>query len=458
MKKLIVIFFFGLSVAYLSFHYFMGKGNFHNKFSFLDTDQKQIIKKYIFPYNFITQQQLQISSLQDQIARFSALKFEYLFKESLIDIKVKKVDEIKLSKNKIIKKYKLLNGFYTGIHNDLPGSGFIDFHQNNLFILSARGILAYTKKIDDEFSFKQIKNNINDFINLQQFEKDKAFSLKDLLISKNRIFISFTEEIKDNCWNTSVIYGNLNYEIINFTKLFSSKNCIHSYKNIDKEFNALQSGGRIVDLDDNNILLSIGDYRSRSLAQNTANINGKIIKINIYDSSYEIVSIGHRNVQGLYFDKENNLILASEHGPQGGDEINLIEVDRISTDDPLNYGWPIASMGEHYGGKDAKNNKNKYDKYPLYKSHKQFGFIEPLTYFVPSIGISEITKISENTYAFGSLNQRTLYLFNIINNNSIDIFEKFELDERIRDLKFENKKLSMYLEDSGSIGIMEIDD
>ena len=95
----------------------------------------------------------------------------------------------------------------------------------------------------------------------------------------------------------------------------------------------------------------------------------------------------------------------------------MIEVDRISTDDPLNYGWPIAS-----------------------------------------IGISEITKITENTYAFGSLNQRTLYLFNIINNNSIDIFEKFELDERIRDLKFENKKLYMYLEDSGSIGVMEIDD
>ena len=457
MKKLIVILFFALLLAYLSFYYFIGKGNIHNKFSFLDNDQKQIIKKYVFPYKFITQQQIQISLLEDQIAKFSPLKFEYLFKESLIDINVKKVNDFKLSEKKILKKYKLLDGLYTGIHNEFPGSGFIDFDKNNFFILSARGILAYTNNIEDEFLFKQIKNNINDFINLKQFEKDKAFSLKDLLISENQIYISYTEEVEEDCWNTSVIYGNMNYQRINFSKLFSSKDCISSYENIDKEFNALQSGGRIVQFDDNNILLSVGDYRSRFLSQNIDNINGKIIKINISDFSYEIVSIGHRNVQGLYFDKEIDLILATEHGPQGGDEVNLIEIDKISLDNPLNYGWPLASMGEHYGGKNAESNKKKYDKYPLYKSHKQFGFIEPLKFFVPSIGISEITKIKENRYALGSLNERSLYFFDLFNGDIIN-FEKFELNERIRDLNFKNGKLFMYLEDSGSIGILEIND
>ena len=66
------------------------------------------------------------------------------------------------------------------------------------------------------------------------------------------------------------------------------------------------------------------------------------MKINISDSNYEIVSMGHRNPQGLYFDK-NNLILVTEHGPYGGDEINLIETNKISKDEPLNYGWAVVS-------------------------------------------------------------------------------------------------------------------
>ena len=48
--------------------------------------------------------------------------------------------------------------------------------------------------------------------------------------------------------------------------------------------------------------------------------------------------MGHRNPQGLLFDKQNNIILSSEHGPTGGDEINIITENS-------NYGWPIASYG-----------------------------------------------------------------------------------------------------------------
>ena len=62
-------------------------------------------------------------------------------------------------------------------------------------------------------------------------------------------------------------------------------------------------------------------------------MNGKIIKINVDNGDYEVISMGHRNPQGLYFDKENNFILETEHGPWGGDEINLIEIDKISQDE-----------------------------------------------------------------------------------------------------------------------------
>ena len=112
--------------------------------------------------------------------------------------------------------------------------------------------------------------------------------------------------------------------------------------------------------------------------------------------------MGHRNPQGLYYDIENNFLLETEHGPQGGDEINLIEINNKNKDKIPNYGWAIVSAGEHYGGKIPRN-EIKYKKYPLYKSHSKYGFVEPLKSFVPSIGISEITKLENNKYVVSSL-------------------------------------------------------
>ena len=53
-------------------------------------------------------------------------------------------------------KYKLARGFYSGINNIFPGSGHIDFHLNNLFVLSARGVLAFNKNIESMSHSKQI--------------------------------------------------------------------------------------------------------------------------------------------------------------------------------------------------------------------------------------------------------------------------------------------------------------
>jgi glucose/arabinose dehydrogenase len=362
----------------------------------------------------------------------------------------------KLSINKTLKKYKLNSGFYAGINNQFPGSGYIDFYKSNIIVLSSRGILVFKKNIEDtEKNFKQIKNNINEFIGINQFKKSKNFSLKDLLILNNKVFISYTEEIKEDCWNTSVIYADLNYENIKFEKLFSPKECVHSTKNIDNEFHANQSGGRIIYFDDNHILLSVGDYRSRHLAQDIKSVNGKIIKVNINNGNYEIISMGHRNPQGLYFDKENNFILETEHGPMGGDEINLIEVNKINKDKIQNYGWAISSAGEHYGGK-SEANKIKNEKYPLYNSHIEHGFIEPIKSFVPSIGISEIVKIGQNRYVLSSMRDRSLYFFELNEKKQIINLNRVEVFERVRDLSFKNNQLYLFMEDTASIGVINL--
>ena len=275
-----------------------------------------------------------------------------------------------------------------------------------------------------------------------------------MYIDKNKIYISYTDEIKKDCWNTSVIYGDMNYENIIFKKLFFNDKCLHSdiehQLNVDGEFNNGSSGGRIQNYDEDHILLSVGCYLYRHLAQKLNNINGKVIKINIHNTNYEIISMGHRNPQGLYFDKENKFILETEHGPQGGDEINLINLNKLNTKDIPNYGWAISSAGEHYGGKIEKNLK-KYEKYPLYKSHSKYGFIEPLYSFVPSIGISEIRKISKKSYVVASLGydrpaDKSLYFFKINNQNKLIDLQQVLISERIRDLNVHDNKLYMLLE------------
>ena len=448
-------------LVFMSSYFFINslieKNKFLNLKSFLTIDQKNFLKKYVFPYRLISQQEQIISQLEEGDELLYA---ELYFRTIKSEIETKKND-IKLSNDKILRKYNLLQGFYAGINNITPGSGYIDFYQKDLFILSSRGVLAFRKIDIDDANFKTIKNNIDDFIGFKQFKKfdprygNKWFSLKDILIFKDQIFISYTEEIKEDCWNTSIIYGNINYENIEFKKLFSSKKCVHSIKNLDKSFNAHASGGRLVSFDDNHILLSVGDYISRHLGQNKDSINGKIIKININNSDYKIVSMGHRNPQGLYFDKENNFILETEHGPMGGDEINLIESEKINEDKIQNYGWPIVSYGEHYGGKNKKNEK-KYEKYPLYKSHTKHGFIEPLKAFVPSIGISEIVKTHKNKYVVSSLKDRSLYFFELNGEKKITNLNRVEVFERVRDLKFKDNKLYLFMEDTASIGIINL--
>ena len=113
------------------------------------------------------------------------------------------------------------------------------------------------------------------------------------------------------------------------------------------------------------------------------------------------------------------------------------------------------SAGEHYGGKIPAN-EEKYKKYPLYKSHSKYGFIEPLKSFVPSIGISEITKVSKNKYVASSLKDKSLYFFDLEDRKIISM-ERIKVFERVRDLKFKENKLYLFLEDTPSIGIINLE-
>ena len=135
------------------------------------------------------------------------------------------------------------NYLLSGISNIYAGSSYIDFLDSKLIILSARGLIAYGEIKENEISLKQIKNNLNNFLGIDSFEEDRSFSFKDILIFNNKIYVTLTDEISDNCWTTSVLYSDINFENLNFKYLFKPKECVN--ENNDEAFVSVQSGGKI---------------------------------------------------------------------------------------------------------------------------------------------------------------------------------------------------------------------
>ena len=348
--------------------------------------------------------------------------------------------------------FKNDNQLLVGIFQIFPGSAYLDFYDNKMFIISSTGLIGYTEefKDTDNIKFTQIYNNIDKFINEKQFTKKTYFSIKDILIKNDKVFVSYTKEKKQDCWITSILYAPINLKDLNFVELFDGGD--QCALNDNEEFNGLSSGGKMQFIDEENIVLTQGEYGLRSLAQDINSLFGKTIKININNRKYEILSMGHRNPQGLLYDKEEQILLSSEHGPQGGDEINLIPTRLVKTS---NFGWPVSSYGEHYGGREGRN-KHKYKEFPLYKSHKKYGFKEPIKFFVPSIATSEIIGLGNKQYVLGSLKAKVLYVFKLDDKNSVIKQNRVTIGERIRDLSFYKNQIYLFLEDTATICVIDL--
>ena len=132
------------------------------------------------------------------------------------------------------------------------------------------------------------------------------------------------------------------------------------------------------------------------------------------------------------------------------------------------FWWPISSYGEI---RSKRENLTNYEEAPLYKSHKDYGFDEPLKYFVPSIGISEIKIVPNNfdntflnDYFIGSmgnnLKEGDLSIHHIRLNNTNDkiiYHDIIAIEERVRDFMYLDKlnKFLLFTENSASLSILE---
>lgn len=152
-------------------------------------------------------------------------------------------------------------------------------------------------------------------------------------------------------------------------------------------------GSRIAFDSDNHVYFSIGDRGDRdNNPQNLGRDGGKIYRLNDdgtipSDNPFvgqagvkeAIFSYGHRNPQGMAAHPVTGAIWSHEHGPQGGDEVNLIKAG-------ANYGWPVITYGVNYGGSTITDETSRT------------GMEQPVTYWVPSIAPCGMAFVSNANY------------------------------------------------------------
>jgi glucose/arabinose dehydrogenase len=205
------------------------------------------------------------------------------------------------------------------------------------------------------------------------------------------------------------------------------------------------TSGRFEVIDDSSAYVTIGDLGFRQIGNRDQRGDlGSIFKVTSRGAVK--VSQGHRNAQGIVLYNKRHL-LAAEHGPRGGDELNRI---RQGGD----YGWPFVTYGQPYGFGDYVR--------PT-KTGTHAGFIEPLTHWTPSIAPTELVQLPRegwgewsNQLMMGTLAKQSLVVIKLDRSLSVTEQEIVNVGERIRDLELLPSGQVAATTDSGKLLIVSL--
>lgn len=193
------------------------------------------------------------------------------------------------------------------------------------------------------------------------------------------IYLSFTDRSQNGDAMTEVVRGHLEDN-----RWTDQEIIFRAPENLYRS-GGIQYGCRLVFDHHGHLFFTIGDCGHKEDAQDIARPNGKVHRVmldgqipqdnpfvNTSNAVPSIWSYGHRNQQGLAQNPVTGELWATEHGPRGGDELNLIRPG-------LNYGWPVITYGMDYNGS------------PISALTVKEGMEQPITYWTPSIAVSAIT-------------------------------------------------------------------
>ncbi len=216
-------------------------------------------------------------------------------------------------------------------------------------------------------------------------------------------------------------------------------------------------GSRMAFDGEGHVFLTVGDRGQQDLAQSLEAHAGKVLRLNLDGSvpsdnpfakkagaKPEIWSFGHRNPQGIFYDGATKTLYEQEHGPKGGDEINVVVPGN-------NYGWPVITHGREYSGGPVGKGISEKE-----------GLEQPLKYFVPSIAPSSLLiyrggKLGffKDRFVSGSLALQHLNLLDV--KGAAKACEDrllLNFEERIRDVKQGPDDLIYFSTDSGKIFVI----
>ena len=203
------------------------------------------------------------------------------------------------------------------------------------------------------------------------------------------IYLTFSKPNDGEDTATAVVRGQLEEnQFINVEEIFVQ----NRYSSPGRHY-----GSRIAFDNEGYMYVSIGDRGADPpRAQDTQDHAGTLLRLNDDgsvpddnpfvddpDVADEIFSYGHRNIQGLVINQVNNQIWGTEHGPRGGDELNLIEAT-------VNYGWPTASLGRNYG--------NEREFHSGTEARHVEGMVDPIYEFLPTLAPSGLALVTSDHF------------------------------------------------------------
>lgn len=361
--------------------------------------------------------------------------------------------------------------------------GGIDHIGNNVLVASKEGELYH---LDKDFNIRALSLSIP--VSSEAFEADvqqtkymdatpernpiteEWFGVKDILVVRAssdslRLFASYNAwDSEEQCHTLKVsqilLASPIPDEIRNeaaWRTVYETKPCLE-LKNVSHPFGGLQSGGRMAQYADREILVSVGDFEFdgiglRDLPQDPSASYGKTVVVNFDTGQTRHFTVGHRNPQGLYIDEQGQ-IWSTEHGPRGGDELNLLRENE-------NYGWPEVTYGTCYGHETSYFEDCKRFTWPfseVVSTHR--GYTRPMWAWVPSVGISQLIRVQGDRFEAwrgdllaASLSQRRLYRIRV-KQGRVVLIEPVYIGERIRDLVQRQDGMIVLKSDSGTLHVL----
>jgi glucose/arabinose dehydrogenase len=272
--------------------------------------------------------------------------------------------------------------------------------------------------------------------------------LLDVETYKNYLYFSVFYDFPPNlgCANVKVFRTLISSQAVEpYELIFESLPCINglstptdlsgrmAFNNLGQMF--ITSGNVLTDISTNifprsDLCCLAGSYKS---LERITNLYGKVTQVDPVSRKYKVISKGHRAPQGLLWDQSLNVLWETEHGPRGGDELNIIKNGK-------DYGWPFVSYGIPYD-LEYLTRANKLFPLPMYETHE--GFEVPAFVWTPSIAPSHLIKINQqdgwgkswsNSLVVSTLKDNSLHRIKLLPNSKILYDERIYIGSRIRDI------------------------